>query len=403
MAELAIKGDKDRGNEVIALLKMLGGWNYYRWDAKTSRTIYFINDGIIEVKTIRHNTNINEFNVFTIEEFEEKYPYKVGDKVMLSGSLCTITKMWWDDINNDMLYMVQGKCFVVNADVNSLQPHKEQEIMKYKVGDKVKIKSLDWYNTNKDKEDGSYVDLIHTTSGNYNFVEQMCEFCGKIVTIKEVYVHNLCYDIVEDDGAFCWTDDMIECLVEHVAASGSINTSVLTITNEEVEKHKIQIPEFPQSINLSQSNVNEIEVVLGDYEFVLKDGKTYFVKKKSVYPKTYEECCECLSLGEDSKLYTKGYKASLIQDFQKLYICRNAYWKIAGEELGLDKPWKPDYNDCTEEKYFSTKFFIYVYRDEICHGSCELTHHFLTFPTAEMRDIFYENFKSQIEECKELL
>jgi hypothetical protein len=29
--------------------------------------------------------------------------------------------------------------------------------------------------------------------------------------------------------------------------------------------------------------------------------------------------------------------------------------------------------------------------------------HILIFPTPEMRDAFYENFKKEIEECKELL
>jgi hypothetical protein len=32
-------------------------------------------------------------------------------------------------------------------------------------------------------------------------------------------------------------------------------------------------------------------------------------------------------------------------------------------------------------------------------GGCRL----LVFPTSEMRDAFYENFKELIEECKELL
>ena len=68
----------------------------------------------------------------------------------------------------------------------------------------------------------------------------------------------------------------------------------ITTTYGEIEKTTIKIPEFPQSINLTQSNVDEIEVVLGDYEFILKDGKTYFVKKKPKYPKTYEECCKVL-------------------------------------------------------------------------------------------------------------
>ena len=41
---------------------------------------------------------------------------------------------------------------------------------------------------------------------------------------------------------------------------------------------------------------DEVEVILGDYEFILKDGKTYFIKKKPQYPKTYEECCEIMGI-----------------------------------------------------------------------------------------------------------
>lgn len=141
---------------------------------------------------------------------------------------------------------------------------------------------------------------------------------------------------------------------------------------------------------------DEVEVILGDYEFVLKDGKTYFVKKNK-YPKTYEECCEVLNLGEDGNLYTKGYQASLIQDFHKLFICRDAYWKVAGEEMGLDKPWKPDWNNVSD------KHCIYFVSGEIWLTECQTRQCTLAFPTAEMRDKFYEKFKELIEFCKELL
>ena len=277
--------------------------------------------------------------------------------------------------------------------------------MKYKVGDKVKIKSLDWYNTNKDEEGD--VDLIHTMSGSYNFIKLMCEFCEKIMTIKDVNVHGLYYSMLEDDDQFYWTDDMIECLVGYIVTSESVNTSTLTITNEEVEKCRIKIPEIPQSINLTHSNVNEIEVVLGDYEFVLKDGKTYFVKKKPQYPKTYEECCDILDIHPSRELQPSfftdiseiekdlSYKLSLLY---KLYICRNAYWKIAGEQMGLDKPWKPDWDNENEFKYS-----LYYFRNRIVYDFTFINPSFLTFPTAEMRDAFHENFKDMIEQCKELL
>ncbi len=101
-----------------------------------------------------------------------------------------------------------------------------------------------------------------------------------------------------------------------------------------------------------------------------------------------------LSLGEDGRLYTKGYKASLIQDFQKLLICRDAYWKIAGEEMGLGKPWEPDGNPV----YAITRNdggIVYMETG----GNDEL----FEFPTLEMRDAFHRNFDPDIEICKECL
>ena len=78
--------------------------------------------------------------------------------------------------------------------------------MKYKVGDKVKIKSFDWYNQNKD-EDG------FVRCGDRIFDDYMSVFCGSVVTICGIYSH--CgYDVREDMQCRSWTDEMIECLVD---------------------------------------------------------------------------------------------------------------------------------------------------------------------------------------------
>lgn len=92
-----------------------------------------------------------------------------------------------------------------------------------------------------------------------------------------------------------------------------------------------------------------------------------------------------------------GYKADLIISFQELYIARDAYWKIAGEQMGLDKPWEPDWND------LNRKYFISLTCDGIGLYDDFRNPQFLVFPTKEMRDAFYENFKDLIETCKELL
>lgn len=135
---------------------------------------------------------------------------------------------------------------------------------------------------------------------------------------------------------------------------------------------------------------------LGNYEIKEENGKTFAVLKKPRYPKTYLACKiqihECFGIRQ-----LMGYKFDLLERFQKLLLCRDRYWKIAGEEMGLGKPWKPDW---TSGKPF---YCISVNGNIIRKGRWYTDNKVLAFPTEEMRDAFYENFKDLIEACKELL
>ena len=78
--------------------------------------------------------------------------------------------------------------------------------MKYKVGDKVKVKSIDWYNANKNSE-GAII------FPDFNiFDESMSELCGKVVTIEYCNAKHNYYDIEEDGKVNYWTDEMFEGL-----------------------------------------------------------------------------------------------------------------------------------------------------------------------------------------------
>ena len=154
---------------------------------------------------------------------------------------------------------------------------------------------------------------------------------------------------------------------------------------------KLSVKQMKQTIVFGNDAPDETELVLGDnYEVKVEEGRTYVVKKQPKYPNTYKECCKVLSLGEDGRLYTKGYKAGLIQDFQKLIICRDAYWKLAGD-------WNPDWEDDSD------KYFICYIKDKLWTSNIRDCNRFLIFPTEEMRNAFYENFKDLIEVCKDLL
>jgi hypothetical protein len=97
-------------------------------------------------------------------------------------------------------------------------------------------------------------------------------------------------------------------------------------------------------------------------------------------------------------IYSKNLDR-LLNSFRKLLICRDAYWKIAGQEMGLGKPWKPDWKNDEQGRYMIMVYENKLHKDRSIVG----TNFILVFPTPEMRDAFNENFKKEIEICKELL
>ena len=76
--------------------------------------------------------------------------------------------------------------------------------MKYKPGDRVRVKSLDWYNTNKNSE-GTII-----FNGFRIFDEDMSKFCGKVVTIESYNSRWYYYDIKEDEKVNFWYDEMFD-------------------------------------------------------------------------------------------------------------------------------------------------------------------------------------------------
>ena len=137
---------------------------------------------------------------------------------------------------------------------------------------------------------------------------------------------------------------------------------------------------------------------------VINATKIVLEKKKKEYPKTYEECYKIMGV-KLSDCYIQGYKSPLLEDLQELLICRDAYWKIAGEEMGLGKPWEPDWENSEERRYsiVNIEGDINLPEKTLTKWILKVTNKILVFPTEEMRDAFYENFKELIESCKEFL
>ena len=247
----------------------------------------------------------------------------------------------------------------------------------YKVGDKVKcwingycsistIEDMQWDKiTNEIKY--KILDYFYSTMNIQPYKEEIMEETNK--TIFEGTAH--CCDIMNDI-----IKDNIEETEEGVYAYNEINC-------------------------YHQDFGDKVRIRLGgDFEIKVEDKLTYIVRKKPQYPKTYCECCDVLQVGfiYELKDLTKD-EAELMDYFIGLKRCRDAYWKIAGQQMGLNKPWKPTYETLVDNTYFT----IHTVNGKIDRSCTSHRNSILAFPTEEMRDTFYENFKDLIEECKEIL
>ena len=258
--------------------------------------------------------------------------------------------------------------------------------MKYQVGDRVKIKSFDWF------RNGACI----------GFSTLMSKYCGEVLTIQSKNNMNN-YRMKEDGGQFYWTDDMIEGMVNISKLGTASNplepkSNANCITRERVDELETKIDK-----DMPSGNQNVWELPDG-YQFVDENGnvinatKIALEKKKTEYPKTYEECCEIIH--SDTKFYVDTHLYSgTLGTLYKLLICRDAYWDIAGEEMELGISWEPDYDYSSPPKYIINCYFGDIIKEKYCGQYNRL----LSFPTKEMRDAFYENFKKEIEICKEFL
>jgi hypothetical protein len=307
--KLAIQGHPTRGNEVIELLKMIGGKNSRNAVGTNNETYYFIDGDVVIDYSILIDEDAN-YVCFTLEEFLEKYPFKVGDKVIDTEDGCPgiVDEMKWDEDVSDMKYYVRFG-FRKNYDFG-------------------------WY-TN---------DSIKFWKKDENLEETQ---------LKREY-NELRMPLDDDDKL---------------------------ATEVTIDGNKITPPE---------------NYLIGKITKVDNGMLVEFVKKQPQYPKTYAECCNILN-AEETYLGIGGHKGKLLQRFQRLLICLDAYWKIAGEEMGLGKPWKPDWNNGR------TFYCIFNSENKMVKSFLCTENKILLFPTEELRDAFYENFKDLIEQCKELL
>ena len=283
MSKLIFKGHATRGKELHKFLEYLGGVDAGYSTCSCVTFFYYINrEGYIEGSNFIPDY-MNHRMIMSLETFESKYPFKIGDFVMANdGTYGKIIKMGWDEYSNTVKYTFK---------------------------------------------DGGIDKVVRC-----GYTSEMLRSINKKETMEKEISGAIIYRFICLEG-YDFYDD--------------------------------------------KGNIIETK------EITMK-------KKQPQYPKTYKECCKIVGFNIEEEPTIFGYKDELLTSFQHLLICRDAYWKIAGD-------WNPDW------LHDDTKYILHINSLDICKDMVKHSNYILAFPTEEMRDAFYENFKEVIESCKELL
>ena len=138
MANIAIRGHKTRGKEVIQLLEMLGGKNMCYWEGDDKYRFYYID----EYNHIQITCGTLSYILFDLEEFEKKYPYKVGDKVLYGDVETIIKNREWDLSVGEMIYFIDVLDITKGVYIKDLQPYKEQEMKNLTISNEEAVKNV---------------------------------------------------------------------------------------------------------------------------------------------------------------------------------------------------------------------------------------------------------------------
>ena len=288
----------------------------------------------------------------------------------------------------NLYYFISNECIIyssqIEKDVVIFTLEKFLEKYPFKVGDKVFLYDniTEGCVTGMKWEENTVKYCVYTLS------EYWCD-------VKELLKWNA-IDLVERHyGEQC------EEMTKDITLKNLYELGMENIKKEIVTRMDIEDASFILNYMILPNKVDdEIEYKIPNgYEITEVSKDKVFIKPiKPKYPKTIEECVKLL--GVDFRLDMNSYKRKLMANFYRLIICRDAYWKILGEEMGLGKPWDSTYGSGEWGYWFGydiNENKIYLQDSRI------LVNHTLVFPTEEIRDTFYENFKDLIEQCKELL
>lgn len=215
--------------------------------------------------------------------------------------------------------------------------------MKYKVGDRVRIKSLDWYNKNKNKNNHIY--LMRDDFYGCYFIETMSPFCNKIMTISNIMSNY--YYMLEDGGKHYWTDEMIEGLAEEkpdinkwtgLKVELELSKSIIGVSNvEDLQGERFMSgfvkaiipPEGYQFVDDNGNIINTTKIILEKKPEVIPDlqldsiriQREYCTNHSRIWLEIYEDdpnTCILTHLLVDEDHRQKGYGTKALEQAEMI-------------------------------------------------------------------------------------
>ena len=326
--------------------------------------------------------------------------------------------------------------------------------MKYKVGDKIKIKSIDWYNHQVKDKDGD----IPISSVNYTyFTKEMSNYCGK--EAKIVGVSDNYYTLDIDKGVFEWIDVMFgdtfdfeqlaigevfdyeghklkvkqECKIckdcyfdKQIGNEKNVGSCIYLLKNnkrplcnkgtrndgksvifkeiENMEKRKVEL-DIETAKKWYNGNDNSLRTIA-------LQAYTEDELKPNELPNTWEEFCKnyhtcendsCIDSFSNIITYSNNHERSSLVDKNLLPNKKYAEGILALCQLTqlrdcYRQGWVPDWSNCDEIKYSIVLQYTKITSIERWNVQS-----FLSFQTSEICDKFLNNFKDLIELAKEYI
>lgn len=214
--------------------------------------------------------------------------------------------------------------------------------MKYKVGDKVLIKSIRWYiESNKDI-------CGNVLCGTLKFTSTMIPNCGEILTIKHVSILNTYF---MEESIWEFNDEMIErlatkceiCGNHNIARCFDVNCNKI---NKDMETKEIRI-QVPEGMEIDRENSTfeciKFKPKVMTYTDVIdvlshRFNAQYYITSFGMITKSIEGCTE----------YTASNAAYSTKQLEKLLAIN----KLMTVALYLNDGWKPNWKNIDERKYF---------------------------------------------------